>query len=65
MKTTTELKAEAYDILAQIEAHQFRIQELQKSLMDKNKEIEESLMVMKTATPEEKAALGISDGQAN
>lgn len=43
MKTVTELKAEAYDILAQIEAYQFRIQELQKSLMDKNKEIEEAM----------------------
>lgn len=50
MKTVTELKAEAYDILAQIEAHQFRIQELQKSLMDKNKEIEEA---MKAVNPKQ------------
>lgn len=50
MKTTTELKAEAYDILAQIEAHQLRIQELQKALMEKNKEIQES---MKVAASEE------------
>lgn len=50
MKTTTELKAEAYDILAQIEAHQLRIQELQKALMEKNKEIEEA---MKAVNPKQ------------
>lgn len=37
----TLLKAEAYDILAQIEAHQLKIAELQKALNLKNAEIKE------------------------
>lgn len=47
MKNLIELKAEAYDILALIEAHQVKIQELQKSLMEKNKEIEEGIKAIK------------------
>ncbi len=39
--TIIKLKAEAYDILAQIEAHQLKIQELQKLLNEKNAEIKE------------------------
>lgn len=48
MKNLIELKAEAYDILALIEAHQVKIQELQKSLMEKNKEIEEGIKAIKS-----------------
>lgn len=35
----TELKAKAYDLLAQMEAHQFEIEKLRKELVAVNEEI--------------------------
>jgi hypothetical protein len=38
-----ELKAQAYDILAQIQAHSAKIEELQKQLFEVNKKVGEEL----------------------